>query len=103
MLALATGGVAAGEEQVAEPKTTEEYVDLARRFLPKDEKQVIMAERYVLLTPTGRETFKIRNARTRVIEYQAYAICYYKAVEGGMRNDLAGFRCYDRFIRKYVP
>lgn len=104
VIALAAGMPAAlAEEQIPEPKTTEEYQDLARKFLPKEQSPALLAERYILLSPAGRETFKRRNARTRQIEHQAFAICYYRAIEGGVRSDLAAFRCYDTFVRKYVP
>lgn len=103
LLAAATSTRARAEDQIAEPTTTEQYVELARRFLPKEEAEVLMTERYALLSPAGRETFKRRNARTRFIEHQAFAICYYRALEAGTRSDLAAFRCYDKFVRKYVP
>lgn len=100
---LASVAVSRAAEEIAEPRTTDEYVELARRFLPKEVSQQLLTERYILLSPAGRETFKRRNARTRHMEYQAFAVCYYRAVEAGMRNDLAAFRCYDKFVRKYLP
>jgi len=103
LLAATQSTGARADDPIAEPTSTEQYVELARRFLPKEEAEVLMTERYVLLSPAGRETFKRRNARTRFIEHQAFAVCYYRALEAGTRSDLAAFRCYDKFVRKYVP
>ncbi len=103
-VALSAAATAArADDPIAEPTTTEQYVELARRFLPKEEAEVLLTERYMLLSPAGRETYKRRNARTRFIEHQAFAVCYYRALEAGTRSDLAAFRCYDTFVRKFVP